>query len=210
MNNLKRNSILFFTLLVFMISGVFTFQVKTSYATGKYINSNIYYKINKGSVSNTSTSSFKPNSGKFNSNISKPSGTYKSSKPNATKPDSGNFTTKPKSGDFINDGINENKPKSSTIKPDSGKFSTKPNTKSTYNSNSNNKKNYEYEDSPKKTIDIPPLNGRGFFGFERYNPFGYFGYKMGISPIITDTVVIITILIFIYIIIDYIRSRKNM
>ena len=115
-----------------------------------------------------------------------------------------------------NSNNNTTKPKSSTTKPDSGSFSTKPNTNSKFNqnetSNSKNKKNDEYDDysggSSRRTY-IPSAYGRGFFGFGGYNPFRYMGYRMGISPIIMDIVMIITVLIVLYIIIDFIRSRKN-
>lgn len=180
----------------------------------------------------SSSSSFKPSSSSFksssstskpSSSSSKPSSSYTKPKSSTTKPDSGSFSTKPKPETTINEGTtgnnsnnNTTKPKSSTTKPDSGSFSTKPNTNSKSNqndtSNSKNKKNDDYDDyggrSSRRTY-IPPAYGRGFFGFGGYNPFRYMGYRMGVSPMIMDIVMIITALIVLYIIIDFIRSRRN-
>ncbi|EQK43379.1 putative lipoprotein [[Clostridium] bifermentans ATCC 638] len=173
----------------------------------------------------SSSSSFKSSSStsKPSSSSSKPSSSYTKPKSSTTKPDSGSFSTKPKPETTINEGTtgnnsnnNTTKPKSSTTKPDSGSFSTKPDTSSKSNqndtSNSKNKKNDEYDDyggrSSRRTY-IPPAYGRGFFGFGGYNPFRYMGYRMGISPMIMDIVMIITALIVLYVIIDFIRSRKN-
>ena len=180
----------------------------------------------------SSSSSFKPSSSSFksssstskpSSSSSKPSSSYTKPKSSTTKPDSGSFSTKPKPEATINEGTtgnnsnnNTTKPKSSTTKPDSGSFSTKPNTNSKSNqndtSNSKNKKNDDYDDyggrSSRRTY-IPSAYGRGFFGFGGYNPFRYMGYRMGISPMIMDIVMIITALIVLYVIIDFIRSRKN-
>ena len=180
----------------------------------------------------SSSSSFKPSSSSFksssssskpSSSSSKSSSSYTKQKPSSTKPDSGSFSTKPRPEATINEGTtgnnsnnNTTKPKSSTTKPDSGSFSTKPNTnsksKANDNTNSKNKKNDDYDDyggSSSRRTYIPPAYGRGFFGFGGYNPFRYMGYRMGISPMIMDIVMIITVLIILYVIIDFIRSRKN-
>ena len=180
----------------------------------------------------SSSSSFKPSSSSFksssstskpSSSSSKPSSSYTKPKSSTTKPDSGSFSTKPKPETTINEGStgnnsnnNTTNPKSSTTKPDSGSFSTKPNTNSKSNANNNtnskNKKN-DYDDdyggSSSRRTYIPPAYGRGFFGFGGYNPFRYMGYRMGISPMIMDIVMIITASIVLYVIIDFIRSRKN-
>lgn len=238
MNKLKKNITLFLTVFIFAITCAFTFSIEKSYATSnKNEISNVEYQVAKGSSSHSShsssrsSSSFKPSSSSFksssstskpSSSSSKPSSSYTKPKSSTTKPDSGSFSTKPKPEATINEGTtgnnsnNTTKPKSSTTKPDSGSFSTKPNTNSKSNqndtSNSKNKKNDDYDDyggSSSRRTYIPPAYGRGFFGFGGYNPFRYMGYRMGISPMIMDIVMIITALIVLYVIIDFIRSRKN-
>ena len=201
MNKLKRNITLFLTVFIFAITCAFTFSIEKSYATSnKNEISNVEYQVAKGSSSHSShsssrsSSSFKPSSSSFKSSSSTSKPSSSSSKPSSS------YT----------------KPKSSTTKPDSGSFSTKPNTNSKSNqndtSNSKNKKNDDYDDyggrSSRRTY-IPSAYGRGFFGFGGYNPFRYMGYRMGISPMIMDIVMIITALIVLYVIIDFIRSRKN-
>lgn len=239
MNKLKRNITLFLTVFIFSITCAFTFSIENSYAaSNKNETSKVEYQVARGSSSHSShsssrsSSSFKPSSSSFKSSSSsskpssgssKSSSSYTKQKPSSTKPDSGSFSTKPKPEATINEGTtgnnsnnNTTKPKSSTTKPDSGSFSTKPNTNSKSNqndtSNSKNKKNDDYDDyggrSSRRTY-IPPAYGRGFFGFGGYNPFRYMGYRMGISPMIMDIVMIITALIVLYIIIDFIRSRRN-
>lgn len=239
MNKLKRNITLFLTIFIFSITCAFTFSIENSYAaSNKNETSKVEYQVARGSSSHSShsssrsSSSFKPSSSSFKSSSSsskpssgssKSSSSYTKQKPSSTKPDSGSFSTKPKPEATINEGTtgnnsnnNTTKPKSSTTKPDSGSFSTKPNTNSKSNqndtSNSKNKKNDDYDDyggrSSRRTY-IPPAYGRGFFGFGGYNPFRYMGYRMGISPMIMDIVMIITALIVLYIIIDFIRSRRN-
>lgn len=206
---------------------------KVEYQVARGSSSHSSHSSSRSSSSfKSSSSSFKPSSSSFKSSSSsskpssgssKSSSSYTKQKPSSTKPDSGSFSTKPKPEATINEGTtgnnsnnNTTKPKSSTTKPDSGSFSTKPNTNSKSNqsdtSNSKNKKNYDYDDyggrSSRRTY-IPPAYGRGFFGFGGYNPFRYMGYRMGISPMIMDIVMIITALIVLYIIIDFIRSRRN-
>ncbi|EPZ54913.1 hypothetical protein H477_4054 [[Clostridium] sordellii ATCC 9714] len=56
---------------------------------------------------------------------------------------------------------------------------------------------------------MPRSYGGGFFGFGGYNPFRYMGYRMGVSPIITDIVMVITVGIVLYIVIDFIKGRRN-
>ncbi len=214
MKNLKKNIMLFITVFVLTITCALTFTVDKVYANF-YDNckGEIEYQIVKGRTSSSSRSSYssRPNSSssfKPKSSNSKSSNSYVKPKQSTIKPDSGNFSTKPKSNQ---DKITNSKTKSSTIKPDSGSFSTKPKTNSNEKSKSIKNKKYDtYDDyeSSKRTY-IPSTYGRGFFGFGGYNPFRYMGYRMGISPIIMNMVVIITILIVLYVILDFIRNRRN-
>ena len=212
MNKLKRNMILFFTLFVFIISGVFTFNINTSYALENGSYSKVYYKV--GYV-NKPISSTRPSSGSFKTNSSKPSSNLTKPKPNSIKPDSGNFYTKPNPSAITNENTGDKsfKSKPNSIKPDSGSFTTKPSSNSeNTNTKSNDKKGYNYEDyeerSSKKTY-TQPMYGRGFLGFGRYNPLRSFGYNMGINPIILDIVIIISVLIILYMLIDFIKNMKN-
>ena len=208
MNKLKRNITLFLTVFIFAITCAFTFSIEKSYATSnKNEISNVEYQVAKGSSSHSSHSSSRSSSSfKSSSSSFKPSSSSFKSSSSTSKPSSS--SSKPSSS--------YTKPKSSTTKPDSGSFSTKPNTNSKSNANENtnskNKKNDDYDDyggrSSRRTY-IPSAYGRGFFGFGGYNPFRYMGYRMGISPMIMDIVMIITALIVLYVIIDFIRSRKN-
>ncbi|GAA0704791.1 hypothetical protein GCM10008904_12260 [Paraclostridium ghonii] len=215
MNKFKKNITLFLTVFIFAITCAFTFSIENSYAASNgNSSSKIEYQVAKGSFKSSSRS-FKPSSGssfKPSSSSSKSSSSYTKQKPSTTKPDSGSFSTKPKPETTINEGSSGKNSSGSTTKPDSGSFSTKPNTNSKSNENdsskSNNKKYDDYGGSSRKTY-IPHTYGRGFFGFGGYNPFRYMGYRMGISPLITDIVMVITILIVLYIIIDFIRNRKN-
>ncbi|MDU1539987.1 MAG: hypothetical protein E6902_10235 [Paeniclostridium sordellii] len=231
MKNLKRNITLFLTLFIFTITCAFSFSIDKAYAnTYEKGKNTLEYQVAKGSSHSSSPrissgkSSYRPSSGTFKSKSSttKPSSSSFKSKPksdaikpksSSLKPDSGKFSTKqtPKSESSDSD---VQKPKSSSIKPDSGKFSTKPSTKPNTNSNdksesSNNKKYYDDDYRGSRRTYIPHSYGGGFFGFGGYNPFRYMGYRLGIRPIIMDVVLIITVLIVLYIIIDFIRSRKN-
>lgn len=146
------------------------------------------------SYSTKSKTTTKPKSGSF-SNKSKNnfnSGTY-SQTPNTTtiRPDSGSFSSTPNN--------NNNSGSSSTIKPDSGSFSTSPKN----NNSNNNTNNNDYGGSSSSR----PIFGGGYYS--GYNPFRrvFFGY--GISSWIMKLVIIITVIVFIYIIIDYIRSKRD-
>lgn len=144
----------------------------------------------------TMLSSSKPSSGSFKSSTKGSSKSYKST----IKPDSGSFSTKPNSN-------NSNSGSSSTIKPDSGSFSTNPknNSNSSGNSknNSNNKNNKGYGGSNSSR----PIFGGSYYG--GYSPFRrvFFGY--GMSSWIIKLVLLISAIVVIYIIIDYIRSRRD-
>lgn len=233
MKNLKRNITLFLTLFIFTITCAFSFSIDKAYAnTYEKGKNTLEYQVAKGSShssspmisSSSGKSSYRPSSGTFKSKSSttKPSSSGFTTKPksdaikpksSSLKPDSGKFSTKPTPKSESSD-IDVQKPKSSSIKPDSGKFSTKPSTKSNTNSNdesesSNNKKYYDDDYRGSRRTYIPHSYGGGFFGFGGYNPFRYMGYRLGIRPIIMDVVLIITVLIVLYIIIDFIRSRKN-
>jgi len=131
----------------------------------------------------------RPKSGGFSS------GGFKSySKPKTTiiKPDSGGFSTKPNKS-------YENNNSNSSVKPDSGSFSTKPkNNDTTY-------KNKNYDDYGKSSR---PIFGRGgFYGF--FNPFYGMTHGFRTSSWITKTIMVITIIVVLYIVIDFIRSRRN-
>ena len=233
MKNLKRNITLFLTLFIFTITCAFSFSIDKAYAnTYEKGKNTLEYQVAKGSShssrprisSSSGKSSYRPSSGTFKSksSMTKPSSSGFTTKPksdaikpksSSLKPDSGKFSTKPTPKSESSDS-DEQKPKSSSIKPDSGKFSTKPSTKSNTNSNdesesSNNKKYYDDDYRGSRRTYIPHSYGGGFFGFGGYNPFRYMGYRLGIRPIIMDVVLIITVLIVLYIIIDFIRSRKN-
>lgn len=228
MKNLKRNVTLFLTLFIFTITCAFTFSIDKVYANSfDGSKSNIEYKVARGTSSSSSRSSSSSFSSKPSSSSFKPSSSgsksYTKPKTTTTKPDSGSFTTKPKPKPDAT--VNESssgssssttKPKSSTTKPDSGNFSTKPNTKPNTNSNdktesNKNKKYYDDDDyrGSSRRPYMPSNYGRGFFGFGGYNPFRYMGYRFGVSPMIMDIVMIITVLIVGYIIVDFIRSRRN-
>lgn len=237
MKNLKRNITLFLTLFIFTITCVFSFSIDKSYAnTYEKGKNTLEYQVAKGSShssrprisSRPSTSSYRPSSGssfkssfKSKSSTTKPSSSGFTAKPksdaikpksSSLKPDSGKFSTKPTPKESKSESSDSDikKPKSSSIKPDSGKFSTKPNTSSNNKSEySNNKKYYDDDYRGSRRTYIPHSYGGGFFGFGGYNPFRYMGYRLGIRPIIMDVVLIITVLIVLYIIIDFIRSRKN-
>ncbi len=233
MKNLKRNITLFLTLFIFTITCAFSFSIDKAYAnTYEKGKNTLEYQVAKGSShssrprisSSSSKSSYRPSSGTFKSKSSttkssssgfttKPKSDAIKPKSSSLKPDSGKFSTKPTPKSESSDS-DVQKPKSSSIKPDSGKFSTKPSTKPNTNSNdesesSNNKKYYDDDYRGSRRTYIPHSYGGGFFGFGGYNPFRYMGYRLGIRPIIMDVVLIITVLIVLYIIIDFIRSRKN-
>lgn len=144
----------------------------------------------------TLVSSSKPSSGSFKSSTKSYSTTPKST----IKPDSGSFSTKPNTS-------NKNSGSSSTIKPDSGSFSTSPKNNNRSNSNNNtNTNNNDYDDyegsSSKKSIFWGSYYG-GYSPFRRV----FFGY--GISSWIMKLVMLITVIVVIYIVIDYIRSKRD-
>lgn len=131
----------------------------------------------------------KPRSGGFSSG-----GTKSYSKPKSTiiKPDSGGFSTKPNKT-YNNNNLN------SSVKPDSGSFSTKPkNNDKTYE----NKEYKDYKGGSRTTF-----NRGGFYGF--FNPFYGMRHGFKTSSWITKVVVAITIIVVLYIVIDFIRNRKN-
>ena len=132
-------------------------------------------------------STTKPSLGSFKSSTKSSTKNY-STKPKSTiKPDSGSFSTKPNTS-------TNNSGSSSTIKPDSGSFSTTP------------KNNNDYDDYGGSTSKKSIFGGSYYGG---YSPFRrvYFGY--GISSWIMKLVMLITVIVVIYIIIDYIRSKRD-
>ncbi len=144
----------------------------------------------------TLVSSSKPSSGSFKSSTKSNSTTPKST----IKPDSGSFSTKQNTS-------NKNSGSSSTIKPDSGSFSTSPKNNTSRNSNNNtNTNNNDYDDYGESKSKKSIFGGSYYGG---YNPFRrvFFGY--GISSWIIKLVIIITIIVFIYILIDYIKSKRD-
>lgn len=145
----------------------------------------------------TMLSSSKPSSGSFKSSTKGSSKSYKST----IKPDSGSFSTKPNTN-------NSNSGSSSTIKPDSGSFSTRPKNNSNGSGNSNNNTNSNTNDKTYGgSSSSRPIFGGSYYG--GYSPFRrvFFGY--GMSSWIIKLVLLITAIVVIYIIIDYIRSRRD-
>lgn len=132
----------------------------------------------------------KPKSGGFSSGGSKSFSTPKST---TIKPDSGSFSTKPNK--------NYNSSPGTSIKPDSGGFSTKPKNNNTYEDK--NKKYDNYDNYPRRSR---PIFG-GFYGFS--NPFYGMMYGFRTSSWIMKSVMIITVIVILYIIIDIIRSRRR-
>lgn len=144
-------------------------------------------------------SSPKSSSFKFRSSSSSKSGSFL--KPSSTKTDSGIFSTKP-SNDKSNSS-NSAKPNTSTTKPDSGNFSTtKPNNSN--NSNSEGSSGNDYGGTSSKPI----FNIGGYYG-GYFNPFNRVMYGFSMSSWILKLVAIITIIVVIYIIIDYIKSKRD-
>lgn len=142
----------------------------------------------------TLISSNQPSSGNFKSSTNGSNKSYSTTPKSTIKPDSGSFSTKPNTS-------NKNSGSSSTIKPDSGSFSTNPKNNS---SNTNNDyDDYDYGgSSSKKTIF-----GGSYYG--GYSPFRSVFWGYGMSSWIMKVVIFITAIVVIYIIIDYIRSKRD-
>lgn len=180
MKNKKIKSIsLLFVALFLFIASSNLLLLSNSYANDK--GSEVFF-----------LSQSKPKSGGFSSGGSK---SFSKPKTTSIKPDSGKFSTKP------NKSNNYNKDSKTNIKPDSGKFSTKPKNNKDYEDKS--KKYDDYENYPKKS---KPLFG-GFYGSS--NPFYRMTYGFRTSSWIMNIVIIITILVILYIIIDFIRNRRK-
>lgn len=195
--NNKKKIISFFTILTL----VFSYMAMLYSGVEVYAIETNTYKIsatNSGSSKNTS----KPKSGSYKSNKS---GSY-STKPNTTtiKPDSGSFSTKPDSS--INKEIT--KP-NTTIKPDSGSFSTtKPQKDNNTNENgSSGGKGGSYNNNGGNKSSRPIFSSGRYYGYS--NPFYGMMYGFRTSSWITKLVIIITIIIVAYMIIDFIRSRRD-
>ncbi|MEG1310574.1 MAG: hypothetical protein RR942_00475 [Romboutsia sp.] len=183
MRSNKNKLICFLTTFIFL----FTYISVLFYSTDVYAQDNSEYIVAESSKS-------QPKSSGFSSGGSKGFST----KPKSTtiKPDSGGFSSKSNSGSFKS---NSN----STVKPDSGNFSTKPKTNS---SGGNSSKNYDdYGGNSSRPIF---RNNRSYYGGYS-NPFGRMMYGFGTSSWIIKVVVIITVIVVIYIAIDYIRSRRD-
>lgn len=147
----------------------------------------------------SSGSSSKPSSGSFKSSTK----SY-STKPKTTtiKPDSGSFSTKPNTS-------TKNSGSSSTIKPDSGSFSRKPKDNSSNNNESNgNKNSSDYSGSGGSSSSGKSIFGGSYYGGYSSYRRGFFGYR-GISSWIMKLVILITAIVVIYIIFDYIRSKRD-
>lgn len=134
-----------------------------------------------------------PKSGGFRSGGSTKS--FSTPKSTTIKPDSGSFSTKPNKGSSNSPG--------SSIKPDSGSFSTKPNNN---NKTYDNKKYNTYDDYDNYPRKSRPISGN-FYGFS--NPFYGMMYGFRTSSWIMKAVMVITVLVILYIIIDIIRSRRR-
>lgn len=203
----KRISFLIIFAILFTSIG-FALSDIVSYADE--LNSvNLYSVTSSAGIYNSATSkSPRPKSYKLNSMKIPSSGSFNSEsssnkKNNSTtiKPDSGSFTTSPNSGSSSNSN-------SSTIKPDSGNFSTTPpkdsNNDGSSNSGGSNNKDYSSDGG----YPGGSMSGGGFFG-GYFNPFRAFGYGGHISSWIINIVIIITVIVVAYIIIDIIRSKRS-
>lgn len=200
MKNNKKKLISFLTIFTLLFVSIsFALSEVISYADD--LNIIKTYTISSsdnssGKSSNPKSSTKVPSSGSFNSNGNTNKHNY-----STIKPDSGSFSTSPNSESNYNGG------NSSTIKPDSGSFTTKPNNNS---GQSNNSQKYDtYDDE----IDDGSYRGGssyggGFFG-GYFNPFRTIGYGGHISSWITNIVIIITVVVVAYIVIDMIRNRRD-
>lgn len=179
-----------------------TFMLLFTYISMLYSSVEIYAQESKSYVVVSNSSGTKPKSGSFKPSKS---GTF-STKPKSTilKPDSGSFSTKPNT----NSDSNAKKPSGSSIKPDSGKFSTtNPNTNDNSNNTDKNSSSGSYKDYGGNRSSRPIFSSRGFYGYS--NPFYGMMYGFRTSSWITKLVVIITIIIIVYIVIDFIRNRRR-
>lgn len=185
---MKKKKIRLLSILIvvgfLLISVSNVFLLTKSYAQDKGIE--IYYLAES-----------KPKSGGFSSSKSSSSKSYSKPKTSTIKPDSGSFSASP------NKSSNKSNSKSST-KPDSGNFSTKPKTDKKTNNESKANNNESYDNYPKSNKRI--FRGRSY-GYS--NPFYGMMYGFRRTSWITKLVIAITVIVIIYIAIDYIRSRRD-
>lgn len=154
-------------------------------------------------TSKSSSSSSRPKSSSFSSGSSKKS--YSTAPKSTTiKPDSGSFSSSPKSNS------NKSNNSLSNSKVDSGSFSTKPNNSNANKNSSNNNDDYSGSSSSRPIFGGSRSYG-GFYGgfYGGYSPFHRMLYGFSMSSWITKLVVILTVAVVAYIIIDYIRSKRD-
>ncbi|WP_195938013.1 hypothetical protein [Romboutsia sp. 1001713B170131_170501_G6] len=207
-NKLKLFPLLLVALFTFLVTFNSLSMIKSE-AYGKDLGEVAYSRTRSSFHSSSSSKSYskpktiKPSSGSFSSKPSSNLKSSKSSKSQSTiKPDSGGFTTKPSDNSNIDSKTNNKS--NSTIKPDSGSFSTKPKNESNENNSNTNKKYYDY-DEPKSSR---PIFGGGYYS-GGFNPFGRMFYSFSMSSWIVKLVVILTIIVVLYIAIDFIRNRRD-
>ncbi|MBQ3423390.1 MAG: hypothetical protein IJH34_17425 [Romboutsia sp.] len=201
--------ILLFVSISFSYSGIVSFANENkgviSYNLSSLKSTSLSNK-KKSSYSKYSTNKVKlPSSGSFNSGSSKKNNSYTNKNNDTTiiKPDSGSFTTSPNSNSNSNGS-------STTIKPDSGSFSTTPNSsnKSGSKDNSSHSGSYQEYDSGRGTYS-GGTNWAGRLFRSYFNPYRTFGFVGGMSSWIVTLVTIIIVIIVMYIVIDYIRNRRD-
>ena len=181
MNKNKMKIICFITTFVFLFTYI------------SFLLSGIYSYAQDESEYFIAESYSKPKSGTFKSGGFK--GYSTNPKTTIIKPDSGGFSTKPKSSTI-------NPKSSNSVKPDSGSFSTKPKTNNNNESKNNTNSNRDYNDYGGSSI----FGNRGFYGYG--NPFYRVMYGFRVSSWIIKLVVIITVIVVIYVLIDFVRSRR--
>lgn len=196
---------LLFVYISFSCSSIISFASENKGVTSYSISSSNYNsssnKKNYSSKKYNTSKNKLPSSGTFNSS-SKKYNSYTNDNTTTIKPDSGSFTTSPNSS-------NNSSGSSSTIKPDSGSFSTNPNN--THNNESNSKDNSgSYDDYDSRGGSYSGGSNWGGRLFRSYfNPYRTFRFYGGVSSWITTLVTIITLMIVLYIIVDYIRNRRD-
>lgn len=180
MKNIKRKIACLLTTFIFL----FTYISTIFYSIDAYADSYKEY---------IALTSSKPKSGGFSSGSSK---SYSKPKSTIIKPDSGGFSIKPNSS-------SKNSNSNSNSKPDSGSFTTKPK-----NNNSSNKKYDDYDDYGGNSSSRPIFGGSRYSGYYGgYSPFQRMFYGFGMGSWIMKVVSVITAIVIIYIIFDYIRNR---
>ncbi len=201
--------ILLFVSISFSYSGIVSFANENKGVIAynlSSLKSSALSNKKKSSYSKYSTNKVKlPSSGSFNSGSSKKNNSYTNKNNDTTiiKPDSGSFSTSPNGGSSSNGN-------STTIKPDSGDFSTSPNSSSGSSSKGSTSQSGTYDDyNPGRGSYSGGTNWSGRFFGNYFNPYRTFGFVGGMSSWIVTLVTIIIVIIVMYIVIDYIRNRRD-